>query len=350
MNEIINLIRNILLPYLEQDSRFANNKLNDSFCEDFANAIVRFEIEPNQASELIQSLGLDIENANVNLEEIYNDFLSELAEYFVLGNSNELTAYLITSTNKTFENYVNSFRSIENSIKKTERIRLKLELPQLHDRLVFELPENHITAAIKKKAREELKTKFKKWDDEIKEEKVSETEKPDAKTFAISWFKYAIAACLIITSGLFLYLKNESSTKYSDVVPKQTELNKGYKELLDTNKQNEKSSIIKLEKQILYPSNLGFGPKEKGKVIDIVFIDRNTLKRNEANYTLLNNELVIYQQKQKVEILTIDGKLLYLKIGKHYYDLKATKNILPLKLITNLELIETLDKIIFENE
>lgn len=348
MNEIINSIRDILLPYLEQDSKFESKKLDDSFCEAFANAIVRFESEPNKASELIQSLGLaGIENVNVNLEEVYNDFLSELAEYFVLGNNNELTAYLIGTANITFENYVNSLKSIENSIKKTERDRLKLELPHLHERLVYELQENDISAAIKKKAREDLKTQFKKWDDELLEEKVFEPEKPIDGIFNISWVKYAIAACLIITSGLLFYLKNVNSPTYSEAVSKLPKIDSVAS---DTNITDEKSSILKLEKQILYPSNLGFGPGEKGKAITIIFIDSNTLKTKEVNYTFYNNELMIYKQQQKVEILTIDDKLLYLKMGKNYYNLKSTQSILPLKIVTKPELIETLDKIIYDNE
>ena len=77
---------------------------------------------------------------------------------------------------------------------------------------------------------------------------------------------------------------------------------------------------------------------------------RKNIIENKINYTFYSDELIIYNQQQKIEILTIDGKLLYLKLGKHYYYMKETKTILMLKIITKLELKETLDKIVFENE
>lgn len=337
MNVIINLIRNILLPYLEQDSRFANNKLNDSFCEAFANAIVRFENEPNQASELIQSLGLDIENANVNLEEIYNDFLSELAEYFVLGNNNELTAYLITSTNKTFENYVNSFRSIENSIKKTERSRLKLELPQLHNRLLFELPENYITTVIKKKAREDLKTKFKKWDDEIKEEKVSETEKPVAKIFAMSWVKYAIAACLLIVGSITLYItQNKHKLQYSE--SKKNNANTNTHELGNIYLKDKIYESHTLKNSIDSLLNNENGEPFVNRQISIIFennltdtvkynIDTTELN-NQRYYTFNYNKLIIFGKpfNSQCKVILLGKGMYYLKVDKRCFELKYNKN------------------------
>ena len=58
MNALINSIRNILIPYLEQDSKYEIKMLNDSFCESFANAIIRFENDPKQVNEILQSLEL----------------------------------------------------------------------------------------------------------------------------------------------------------------------------------------------------------------------------------------------------------------------------------------------------
>ena len=349
MNALINSIRNILIPYLEQDSKYEIKMLNDSFCELFANAIIRFENDPKQVNEILQSLELaNIGIIKSNLSEIHKEFLNELAEYYVLGYSNVLTDYLLKSANLTFEYYVNNFRNIENSIKKTERNRLKLQLPHLHDRLVFELSDNEISNAFKKKGREDLKTKFKKWDYELLEleEPIINTNKIAANIINMSWFKYAVAACLLLTTGLLFYLKNNDIPTYSEVIPKLTKIDTV---ISDNNKINEKKSILKLEKQILFPLNLGFVPEVKGKTISIIFIDSNILE-NGTNYTFYSNELVIYKQQQKVEILSIDGKLMYLKLGKDYYYLKETKTNLILKIITKIELKETLDKIVFENE
>lgn len=338
MNVIINLIRNILLANLEQDSRFANNKLNDSFCEEFANAIVRFEIEPNLASELIQSLGLGgIENINATLEEIYNDFLSELAEFYVLGNNNELTAYLIGTTNITFENYVNGLRSIENSIKKTERNRLKLELPHLHDRLVFELQENDIRAAIKKKAREDLKTQFKKWDVELLEEKVFETEKPIGGIFNISWVKYAIAACLLIIGSITFYItQNNHKLEYSE--SKKNNTNTNTPELGNVYLKDKiyESHALKNSIDSLH-SNENVEPfvnRQISIIFDNSLIDSigynldTTVLNNQRYYTFNFNKLIIFGKpfNSPCKVILLGKRVYYLKVDKKYFELKYNIN------------------------
>ena len=64
-----------------------------------------------------------------------------------------ITFLAVSTMNLTYK--VNYFKNIEKAIKKAERKRIKDSLPTSFESLTFEIPNNELELAIKKKAREE---------------------------------------------------------------------------------------------------------------------------------------------------------------------------------------------------
>ena len=155
------IIKNILLPKLKKDSKYSDEKVGASFWKNFSTVLVRFEENAQPLYTAIYSLELgNPEQIIDKLPKIYAQFLKELAECYVLGQTSEATDYLVKTNNKTFLKEVQFLKTMQQAIKSVERKRIKTELPQSYDRLTFELSETEIANAIKKKAREELKKKL----------------------------------------------------------------------------------------------------------------------------------------------------------------------------------------------
>lgn len=164
------IIKNILLPKLKKDSKYSDEKVGASFWKNFSTVLVRFEENAQPLYNAIFSLELgNPEQIIDKLPKIYAQFLKELAECYVLGQTSEATDYLVKTNNKTFLKEVQFLKTMQQAIKSVERKRIKTELPQSYARLTFELSETEIANAIKKKAREELKKKMKLWDAELED-------------------------------------------------------------------------------------------------------------------------------------------------------------------------------------
>jgi negative regulator of sigma E activity len=115
-------------------------------------------------------------------------------------------------------------------------------LPLLYDQLEFELDEETLRQVAKKKSREDLRTKFQQWDEEIVESEAvlmepilsnnnnnnNINEAPNEynlkrtkrKVISLSLIKYAVAACVVLTVGV-LYFK--LSTNTIDTITQPTE-------------------------------------------------------------------------------------------------------------------------------
>lgn len=419
MKVAINIIKNLLLPKLKKDSNFDNIKMNASFWETFARSLLDFEKDAKPIYAAIY--GLELENAEKvisKLPVIYTAFIKELTENYVIGNEDAATNHLLHTKNATFEAEVHYFKNLEKAIKNVERKRLKSELPDSYEKLTFELPEEDIEMAIKKKGREALKEKMNVWDEELVEADavMAETNyskqsnlsvfpkknvfenkalSPAPKVISLSWIKYAAAACILITVGVFYFKSPESKTapsldKIIESIDNENDSVKIIKnpELIITNTLEELAYTTTVRKDtVLAPIGaLGFAGTNNTNLIEISYKDAsimisklnnkikeeiinskktgndsqvNALKTQlrsvqiqQGKYEFDGKQLILYSSPEKENrlLLTTDGKTHFLKSGNLYYKLQMTKTPLLLNKISDPDIIDQLDKIVFDND
>jgi hypothetical protein len=176
MNTASTIIKSLILPLVVKFAKGDVNALPDNFWEKFAADFIRYEID---ATTVFASLyQLELQNPEAVFEQLpqaYSSFINELAEEYVLGNQNEITTKLLENKNETFLKEVSFLKTMKSVITKAERNQLKKDLPLAYDRLVFELDEETLKQVAKKKSREDLRDKFKQWDEELFEEKIKHT-------------------------------------------------------------------------------------------------------------------------------------------------------------------------------
>ena len=212
------VIKNILLPKLEKDPKFSEEKVDSAFWEKLASDLLHFEEDAKPLYAGIYSLELDNpEKIIEKLPTIYAQFLKELAESYVLDKTSDATNYLLEMNNAVFLKEVQFLKSMQQAIKSVERKRIKTDLPKSYERLTFELSDADLANVVRKKGREDLREKFKQWDDELKpkhEPKIfyslsnERDSKPKPKVISLSWMKYtSIAAIFII--GFMIWQPNK---------------------------------------------------------------------------------------------------------------------------------------------
>jgi hypothetical protein len=216
MKTTIAIVQNIILPKLEKDSKFSGEKVDVAFWEKFATDLLHFEADAKPIYASIYSLELDNPEKIIDkLPSIYSQFLKELAESYVLGQTSEATDYLLKTDNKAFAKEIDFLKTMQQAIKSVERKRIKADLPTSYERLTFELSETDLANATKKKGREDLREKMKQWDRELEEESVPvvamlTNNKKETKVISLSWMKYgSIAAIFII--GFMIWQPNKLS-------------------------------------------------------------------------------------------------------------------------------------------
>ena len=388
------IIKNILLPKLKKDSKYSDEKVVASFWKNFSTVLVRFEENAQPLYTAIYSLELgNPEQIIDKLPKIYAQFLKELAECYVLGQTSEATDYLVKTNNKTFLKEVQFLKTMQQAIKSVERKRIKTELPQSYDRLTFELSETEIDNAIKKKAREELKKKMKLWDAELEDgvpvismanlEDEITSDKTRSKVISLSWMEYAVAASIIIAAGIF-YFKNtgtpeipvENSVVIKEKKNNQPQLHPPVTETIALASIETTSSTV----TVLQPESLGFSSDKKVK-ITINFKDatkrilslenalrqsRTTdpkifgqykveliqLKRQKDNYVFDGQIVTLFNKKAANDyaVMQTEEQLYYLKKGDEYYTLKVSNSPMVLEKVVSTTILETLEKIHFENQ
>ena len=390
------IIKNILLPKLKKDSKYSDEKVVASFWKNFSTVLVRFEENAQPLYTAIYSLELgNPEQIIDKLPKIYAQFLKELAECYVLGQTSEATDYLVKTNNKTFLKEVQFLKTMQQAIKSVERKRIKTELPQSYDRLTFELSETEIANAIKKKAREELKKKMKLWDAELEDgvpvismanlEDEITSDKTRSKVISLSWMEYAVAASIIIAAGIF-YFKNTGTTEISvenTVVTKEKVKENNQPQLHPTVTETIALASIETTSStgtVLQPESLGFSSDKKVKII-INFKDatkrilslenalrqsRTTdpkifgqykvellqLKRQKDNYVFDGQIVTLFNKKAATDyaVMQTEEQLYYLKTGDEYYNLKVSNSPMVLEKVVSTTILETLEKIHFENQ
>lgn len=397
MKLAVDILKNILLPKLEKDSNFDSNKINTSFWETFTTALLDFESDAKPVFATIYSL--ELENAEKiisKLPVIYSDFIKELAENYVLGTTSEATDILLQSKNATFETEAHYFRNLEKAIKKVERKRIKTELPTSYEKLSFELTETAIDFAIKKKEREALKEKMKVWDEELVEDTVTVqaiNSKKETKVISLSWIKYAVAACVVLTTGV-LYFKLSTNTIENSIQPTEdkvvtTEVPKietedladvitvptSYKVLEDVGfgfaatpkkisviENHQEQRMVSIQKAIAnnqmilgkelvaQKSVSGSKAKELESRISSLQYELNKMNEKEKQYIFDGQKLTLFistPSKENRVLLYEDNY--YLMKEKNFYRLSISKQPQFYKKETDSNVLKALDKIIFDN-
>jgi hypothetical protein len=387
-----------LLPKLEKDASFDINQTNIAFWETFTNAFLDFEKDAKPLYAVIYSLGMkDAEKIISKLDTIYISFIKELAENHVLGISSEAIDYLITSENSTFEKEVHFFTDLQNAITKMERKRIKTELPKTFDKLSFEISDDDIALAIKKKEREALKEKMNAWDEQLVNSEESPvysvSAKKETKVISLSWIKYAAAACIVLTAGI-MYFKFNTDTnlvqpgdtnvvtapvKKETITPEiplealaeVTTVSRSSSVLSDLGyasntvkivENNQKARKLSIEKVIEkyrqmiekeFPENrVGVSSRktELESKINSLKKELFLLNEREKQYFFDGKTLVLFVSTTAKEnsILRYNDSY-YLKRDINFYKLTVAVQSQPYKKESNSEVLNDLDKILYDN-
>jgi hypothetical protein len=248
--------------------------------------------------------------------------------------------------------------NIKEAFKRLNRTKLKakmneVERSNISEELVF---ESNITEAGRRIQRDKMKAILQK----------AETESdlsirlPEKKN---TWWKYAVAACLIVGLGVAALLYSISEIGYSapplsknenrseerilkdDTIQKETA-----SPVIQDNRKKAKSNKINITEQdfnvTIKSENLGFSNAEKLNVQ--VRIEQGSNKA--PTYTYLDKKLTVFSSKTlKIESAISLNDKLYLKVGKLFYSIENNKNIQPFTEVMDSFLIQKLDKIDFTN-
>ena len=391
------IIRSLVLPVLEKDSNFQQVTLNNDFWKAFTSGILLYENDPKPLYKAIYELQLnEPEKVIAKLTLIHTNFIKELAELYVLGGSNEAINILIAKNDKLFLEQVNYFKTVKGVITKLERERIKEELPKAYEKVTFEIPENDLEAVIKKNERENLKKKFKQWDEELidlSHVAAATTLVPVSnksavsKVISLTWVKYAVASCFVVAIGTWVYISN-SEIKQPDtdfvVTPENQKSLDSIKNLdkiqspIQEIVKDKSTSVAAKDTAVSVLSSqsaLGYSDSNNKKGFKINYIDyskkieglKEALKRdNNPEYieeykklTGLNNKYIfdgislsVYKKalNRKESILTTADGSLYFYDKSDFYKLQKTEIPLELEKVKDTKVREELEKIIFENE
>lgn len=391
------IIKSLVLPILEKDNNFNQLNLNDDFWKAFTSGILLYENDAKPIFKVVYELQLnDPEKVIAKLTLIHTNFIKELAELYVLGGSDEAINILIAKNDKLFLEQVNYFKTVKGVITKLERQRIKEDLPKGHEEVTFEIPESDLEAVIKKNERENLKKKFKQWDEELidlSHVAAATTLVPVSnksavsKVISLTWVKYAVASCFVVAIGTWVYISNSEikqpdtdfvvtpeNQKSLDSIKNLDKIQSPIQEMVkdkSTSIATKDTAVSVLSSQ----SELGYSDANKKKGFKINYIDyskkieglREAIKRDnnpeyveEYNKLLgLNNKYIfdglslsVYKKalNRKESILTtVDGSL-YFYDKSDFYKLQKTEIPLELEKVKDTKVREELEKIIFENE
>lgn len=388
MKTTIHILQNIILPELEKDSKFEIQKTNAVFWTNIINDVLHFEQDAKPVYASIYGLELDNPEKIISkLPHIFETFIKALAENYVLGETSEATDYLLQSNNETFSKEVAFFKNLQQAVKSVERKRIKSDLPNSYERLTFEISDADFENATKKKVREDLREKFKQWDSELIEEGaipvISMQSKKEPNVFSLSWTKYAVAACVVLATGIFFFRNTNQ-----DIIPNNTVVTTDDKnDTLNPQKNISLENDVVIAAITTFSENtfvqqseaMGFSGQKKLK-IEITVKDATNrieslekyIKANtEETATLNNYKKELTDLEKTIDNYFFDGKTLtlfdtfnskqdailvtddlnyYLKKGNFYYDLELENKTMQLTKVSDNKIVEILKKISFENE
>jgi hypothetical protein len=393
------ILKDIITDKLGNDIQFDKEKITDDFLLNFSKSLCEFEKNAVPLYNAIYSLDLiDPENAILQIESIYNAFINEIAENFVLGRSSEISNLLVNAGNKLFLDRVNYFKNLSNVIKKIERKRIKEALPKSYEALTFEIDDEDLELIVKKQAREDLRLKLKQWDKELipaNEVSINTSYNTFEKSSNFSWIQYSLAACVLFILGFWgIYILNQDSVFDNSIEVSQTDLNKSPKQdEIKLLKSIRLASIRTNYKTVNLVESYSPGFVKTQPKIKIV------ISNSEARITSINNLLIrlreLYNKrgasknltskdelKNKIELLNkelinlkslkdtyefngtelklnktipantqilLSNNSYYLNINKGFFPLLISKQSRTLQKLSNPTEIEALNKILFEN-
>jgi hypothetical protein len=396
------IVKKALLPALEKDPEFDISKLSITYWETFTENLLDFKNDAKPLFTSIYSLELsDPEKIISKLEDIYQSLIEELAETHVLGIHSKAIEYFLVSKNDIFKKEVHFLTNLEKAIKKVERKRIKQDLPKAFDRLTFELSDESIALAIKKKEREALREKMKAWDQEL----AVTVEDPiqlfndvkETKVISLSWIKYAVAACFVLGVGVWFFntqnqgVKTENNmvkapvkkdttsnstitpeipavalaevatvTKNSPVIesglgfaPKNNNI-----KIVENNQKARMISIgsaIKQYRQLLEnefaQNKLGVDPRVKALESKINPLEKELalLKKREKKYVFDGKSLVMYVSNfAKENAIVLYEDKYYLKRDSDFYSLTISKQQQVYKKVIDVTLLEVLNNLYYD--
>lgn len=320
MKLAIDIVKKRLLPALEKDSEFDTSKLNSTYWETFTENLLDFKNDAKPLFTSIYSLELsDPEKIISILEDIYHSLIEELAENHVLGVHSKAIDYLLVSKNDIFEKEVLFLTSLEKAIKKVERKRIKQDLPKAFDRLTFELSDESIALAIKKKEREALREKMKAWDQELAvtvEEPIQIfNDVKETKVISLSWIKYAVAACFVLGVGVWFFNnQNQGEITENKMVRAPVKKDTTSKSIITPEIPSEAlAEVATVTKNApVIESGLGFASKKNSiKIIENNQEARKVsiVKASEKYRKLLENELDENKSDVDPKIKALESKI-----------------------------------------
>jgi predicted ribosome-associated RNA-binding protein Tma20 len=217
------IIKSLVLPVLEKDNNFNQLNLNDDFWNTFTSGLLIFEIDAKNIFKTIYELQLnDPEKVIEKITSIHTKLIKELAEFHVLDVNDEAIDILLANNSKLFFEQVNYYKTVKSVITKLERKRIKDELPDAYKKVTFEIPENDLELVIKKTERENVKKKFKQWDEELETENSvhastysteNTLKQKNTKVIYLSWFKYAGVAAIFLIAFIIWQPTKQSNEK-----------------------------------------------------------------------------------------------------------------------------------------
>jgi hypothetical protein len=318
------------------------------------------------------------------LPEIYDEVIIEFAEKHALGETLNEIAYLIETNNEAFKKQVLYFKTLQNVIKKLERKKLKSELPRMYDRLIFELEEDTIEAALKKKSREELRAKFKQWDKQIIEQEqeaefnlanankqYSEYNSPTgrkqrSKLIPLNYIKYAVAAIIVISLGFWYFNKPTKTTDFTLPTESLAEISKnsnyvsvienkglgfGTKSETITLVENLQKNLIKsILETIENYKQLGESDANYFNKIQALEKEFNFLKDRENKYIFNRATINVYvsDENHSFSIIKLDSLYYLIKNNQPYY-LKPSEELQLYEKVEDSVIINQIDELLFKN-
>lgn len=405
MNKEIEIIKGIILPKIEVDLNFKEENIASNYWTEFIENLLHFEKDAKPLYVNIYQLNLENpEKIISDLDKVYGDFLKEMAELHTLGYTSEIIDKLISSRNHVFAEHVAFFKNLKQAITNIERKRLKESLPTLEDKLNFTILDNEISKAIQNRERKLLKQKMSKWDRELDPVEspsysINPAEENQKKVISISWFRYAVAACVLFLVGFWIF-----NTLQKDVHPNSTmELSsaeKQQKEILSEIKQIESRGLVEISKDqknvnVLENKSLGYGKKTQKlkivindpqpriasiiqaieqyqKLLETKFAPNSFSGQNKV-FKMLENKIdslkfALSSLKNMQNTYVFDGKIVtlhtassskiqilfnedeyYLKKDENLYQLVQTTQPKKLEKLKDSEKQEALSKILFDN-
>lgn len=365
---------NQLKIYFSVDDEELKIEIFDSFPSDLREKVILLKEELEKDSEA-KSIAEKIKALN---------FETEIEEFKSIYNSRKLDL-----EEHEFE------KEIKAAITQIEREQLKKKLIELEENRNSEASEVEIKSAITQIEREALKKTLQKLENSLTESKISEN-KPQSKIFPLySILKYAAAACLVFIIGFGLYQfavkekiqrdqlangdRKSLESKIGDLPELETihleeivtssnsfpvlksGLGYGYiQENVTIDVNNQKERIISIEMAIsIYSYQLEIAkeiqnPEIKAYIQEIsdriasLQEELNQLTSRENQYLFDGKILTLYTNSDTSEFKVIFYQdNYYLKAENKFFRIDHLKELKPLQKETDTNVLDSLDKIIF---